>query len=318
MRWIALLVCLFAVTSASMLYRWSSDGRASALDLKAAELRIANATERDRFALDFSDLENLKVLPEQISDMADLIHLNISGTSVVDLGPLASLPRLEILTLRRTQVTDLSPLLGISSLNSLDVGESWVFDLEPLASLPSLQRLDIGTTAIKSLEPVSRIPQLNWLNLYSSYSHDGSKQHYLALQDSGVSVFNGNAYKQNYVPGWQYKIKAKLNRHIGEYWPKAENKSGAKSKHTAGDKICAVNQTQLDLYFAYEREEAGRMRGKITPRSKFCTGAHPDATLTVSAEKYGPEYCAIQVTSGVTYTLTKFTKSANCVWNRTP
>lgn len=316
MRWIVLFVCLVAVVSASMLYRWSSDRQASALDLETAELRIANATERNRFSLDFSDLENLKVLPEKISNMADLVQLNISETSVLDLSPLASLPRLEILTLRRTRVTDLSPLSSISSLNNLDVGESWVFDLEPLATLQGLQRLDIGTTAIKSLEPVSRIPQLNWLNLYSSYAHDGSIQYYSTLQDNGVSVFHGNAYKQNYVPGWQYKIKAQLSRHIDKYWPAAKNKPDTRSSQTAGDKICAVNQTQLDLYFAYDREEAGRMRGKITPRSKFCTGAYSDAVLTVSAEKHGPEYCAIPVTSGVTYTLTKFAKSTKCVWSK--
>ena len=61
--------------------------------------------------------------------------LNLSGTMVTDLGPLARLTSLTWLNLGGTQVTDVGPLAGLTKLKTLSLQGTQVTDLAPLAGL---------------------------------------------------------------------------------------------------------------------------------------------------------------------------------------
>jgi hypothetical protein len=67
--------------------------------------------------------------------------LDLSGTGVTDLGPLAGFSGLERLDLSSTGVTDLGPLAELSDLEWLDLSNTGVTDLGPLAKLSVLEDL---------------------------------------------------------------------------------------------------------------------------------------------------------------------------------
>ena len=110
--------------------------------------------------LGLSALQTLNVWGTQVSDLAPLAGLSalqtldVSGTQVSDLAPLAGLvePAAERSgCLRRTQVTDLAPLAGLSALQTLNVSGTQVTDLAPLAGLSALQTLDVSGTQVTDL-----------------------------------------------------------------------------------------------------------------------------------------------------------------------
>ena len=70
--------------------------------------------------------------------------LDLSGTKVTDLTPLAGLAKLEALDLRGTKVTDLTPLAGLTNLIMLDLRGTKVIDLTPIAGLQVRGLLIIG------------------------------------------------------------------------------------------------------------------------------------------------------------------------------
>ena len=72
---------------------------------------------RSSLLIDLHRLNNLKVL-------------DVSGTPLSDLSPLATLGKLEGLVLRRTEVEDLSPLVKLDRLKVLRLFQSRVTDQE--------------------------------------------------------------------------------------------------------------------------------------------------------------------------------------------
>ncbi len=96
----------------------------------------------------------------------DLTYGGYSANGAVEyesLAPLASLTKLNTLTIRNLKVSDLSPLAGLSSLKSLTIhnGAS-IRDLSPLAGLPDLKSLtirgarhDLDTSALSQVSKIS-------------------------------------------------------------------------------------------------------------------------------------------------------------------
>ena len=114
------------------------------------------------------------------------VFLNLSGTTISDLSPLAAFPLTRLclqgcykiddflplkgmsliwLNLCRTKITDLSPL-GKMPLSHLDLHRTWTIDLLPLKDVP-LRSLDIRFTRITDLSPLRRMP-LRELSFYPS------------------------------------------------------------------------------------------------------------------------------------------------------
>jgi Leucine-rich repeat (LRR) protein len=99
-------------------------------------------------------------LLERLVDRAlavDIRLLDLSGTGVRDLGPLAALTGLQGLYLNSTAVTDLGPLAALTALRSLDLDGTGVKDLGPLAALTELQELDLDNTRVTNLGPLAAL-----------------------------------------------------------------------------------------------------------------------------------------------------------------
>jgi len=96
---------------------------------------------------------------------SDLWLLDLSGTGVVELTPLAPLVSLIHLYLSRTNVHDLTPLAPLVSLERLDLDHTQVVDLTPLAPLVNLEALELSRTRVVVLTPLAHLGNLAWLSL---------------------------------------------------------------------------------------------------------------------------------------------------------
>ena len=74
-------------------------------------------------------------------------------------------PQVTNLDLRGTRVSDLTPLAALTSLQRLDLGGTRVSDVTPLAALASLQSLYLAGTRVSDLTPLAALVDRG-LNIY--------------------------------------------------------------------------------------------------------------------------------------------------------
>jgi serine/threonine protein kinase/Leucine-rich repeat (LRR) protein len=99
-----------------------------------------------------------------------LLALDLEGTKIASLAPLAAMP-LGALNLSACEgLTDLEPLRDFRSLTSLNLGGTQISDLAPLAGLP-LESLNLARTRIHDLSPL-RGMMLKSLSLWSTRISD--------------------------------------------------------------------------------------------------------------------------------------------------
>ena len=119
---------------------------------------------------------------------------------------------LEYVDVRGSRIADLSPLAGTPKLKHLVINETRVRDLGPLTTLPSLERLGMTFVQAASLHPLTRVSNLNWINLHGAYAEDGSNDHFRRLIETVAEVNNGSAFRQNYVPREDWLWRVRMNR----------------------------------------------------------------------------------------------------------
>ncbi|MGP6087813.1 leucine-rich repeat domain-containing protein [Antarctobacter jejuensis] len=107
----------------------------------------------------------LRRLPPEIGRLDWMTWLDLEGTQIADLQPLAPLTQIEKLDLRMTRVTDLSPLSGMRRLRNLYLEGSPVADLSPLAGLTRLKDLWLNGTKVTDLSPLASCKGLQTLSL---------------------------------------------------------------------------------------------------------------------------------------------------------
>ena len=95
-----------------------------------------------------------------LTGLTNLQILNLRGTRVRDLAPLAGLTSLESVDLVNTRVTDLAPLGGLTNLRSLDLRGTPIENVTPLAKLTNLQSLDLKGTRVRDVKPLSDLKHL--------------------------------------------------------------------------------------------------------------------------------------------------------------
>jgi len=100
---------------------------------------------------------------EPLSELSELITLDISGTNVNDLTPLRNANKLKTLIASNTQINDLSPLKYDIMITELDISETEVTDLSVLETLTHLEKLNISNTNINNLQPIEYCPDLAFL-----------------------------------------------------------------------------------------------------------------------------------------------------------
>jgi Leucine-rich repeat (LRR) protein len=111
-------------------------------------------------ATDFSAMESLISLKQldvsrtRVSDISwikssNLTNLNISGTAVTDVSPLAGLTHLQQLSIDSLYITQLNSLSGLKELKVLSLNHTPVNTLDALKKLPQLERIYCDNTGIK-------------------------------------------------------------------------------------------------------------------------------------------------------------------------
>ena len=100
-----------------------------------------------------------------LASLTELQSLYLTGTGVSDISPLASLTELQSLYLTETSVSDISPLASLTELQSLYLTETSVSDISPLASLTELKSLYLTGTGVSDISPLASLTELQSLYL---------------------------------------------------------------------------------------------------------------------------------------------------------
>lgn len=96
---------------------------------------------------------------------AGLAQLDLSGTKITDIAPLAGLSRLQSLSLRGTHVIDVSPVATLGLLRWLDLSLTEVTDISVLAGLDQLAGFDLSDTQVAEISHLAGLSRLTWLDL---------------------------------------------------------------------------------------------------------------------------------------------------------
>ena len=147
--------------------------------IHSISLKNCNVTDDNIKLIDFSVLENLSALDlsgnkdittvEFISTVNTyLARLDISGTSVTDLTPLAELENLTNLNLADMELEDISPISGMSKLSHLDVSGNNLKNLDAVSALIYLEVFSAANNPLESTDGISNCTILTHLDLSST------------------------------------------------------------------------------------------------------------------------------------------------------
>lgn len=104
-----------------------------------------------------------------VTNLSHAKQLDLSGTGITDLAPLADLRQLKTLVLSRNYVRDLTPLMRLNQLESLVIRGSRVGDLTPLANLTALRSIVIEDSKISDLSPLRGLRQLGTVSIAGNW-----------------------------------------------------------------------------------------------------------------------------------------------------
>ena len=172
-----------------------------------AQFQIQFRNRRDKEpARIFADLVrddtqlNAKVLKEIAAqlemEMPGNRQLDLRGSLVSDLGPLANLNTLEQLYLDSVQISDIGPLSYLTALERIDLYSTQISDISPLANLTSLEWLNLMRTQVSDISSLANLTCLEWLNLMSTQVSDIGplanldSLEYLLLSGTQISDFS--------------------------------------------------------------------------------------------------------------------------------
>ncbi len=108
----------------------------------------------------FSDLSPLARLEKL--EKVDICGADLSQAS---LAPLANLPDLRELYLRRNGISDVSSLPSLTGLNRLNLAENHISDISTMSALTNLKWLDLHDNRISDLSPLAGLDNLWWIDL---------------------------------------------------------------------------------------------------------------------------------------------------------
>ena len=100
-----------------------------------------------------------------LRQMTLLKLLQLDGTGLSELAPLANLTELEQADLSYNRIYDLGALRGLVKLSDLKLFHNLINDVKPLAALPELTRLDLETNKINDIVSLGVLRKLEVLNI---------------------------------------------------------------------------------------------------------------------------------------------------------
>ena len=102
---------------------------------------------------------------EPISELSDIVWLDISGTSIEDLSPLRNANKLKVLRADSTLINDLTALKYGITIEELEVSNTNIDDISVLTSLRNLTKLNLANTMVNRINNLKSCPNLTSLNL---------------------------------------------------------------------------------------------------------------------------------------------------------
>ena len=131
-------------------------------DMAELDAKLKQVTQKQR--VDLSGIFGI-IDVEPVSELSDLVWLDISGTSVEDISPLRNANKLKTLRANSTLIEDLSSLKYCLTLEELEVANTTLDDLSVLANLPNLQKINLSGTQVSRVNGLKNCPNLVSLNL---------------------------------------------------------------------------------------------------------------------------------------------------------
>ncbi|MCF6342273.1 MAG: hypothetical protein L3J31_05645 [Bacteroidales bacterium] len=114
--------------------------------------------------LDISGDSVIKNL-DGVSQLSNLVEINVSNTAVTDLSPLRNLNKLEKLDCSASSVLSIDALRYVSNLSDLDCSHTGISDISVLGNLKKLKTLNLSYSPVTSLLPLAGLPVLSQLSL---------------------------------------------------------------------------------------------------------------------------------------------------------
>ena len=125
---------------------------------------------------------------EPISEMSDLVWLDVSGTSVEDLSPVRTLSKLKVLRANSTMVDDLMPLRYNVTLEEIEVANTAVSDVSVVELLRNVTMLNLANTQVNRISNLKDCANLTTLNLSGTHiSNIGVLQEIPTIKNLDIS-----------------------------------------------------------------------------------------------------------------------------------
>ncbi len=102
---------------------------------------------------------------DPLSELTELVELDMSFTLIGDLTPIRNLNKLEILNMEGTPVSSLDAIRYLTAIKELNIAYTQVNSLEVLMNLPSLLDLNLKAVPFSISAPLASLTNLKHLNL---------------------------------------------------------------------------------------------------------------------------------------------------------
>jgi hypothetical protein len=99
-----------------------------------------------------------------ITNQVQILSLELSGSNLVDLSPLATQKSIRELVVNNCPVYDISPITNLYQLFFLDLSGTSISNVNALANLNMLSHLDISNTQVADISPLAELHNLRFLS----------------------------------------------------------------------------------------------------------------------------------------------------------
>jgi Leucine-rich repeat (LRR) protein len=137
-------------------------------DIQEATRRIKEAIETGETKLSLKDLKGVTSLSDLDVDIAaatTVTHLNLGGTQITDITPIAGLTGITALYLGNTQITDITPIASMTGITTLILDNTPISDITPIAGMAGITTLSLSNTQITDITPIAGMTRITTLYL---------------------------------------------------------------------------------------------------------------------------------------------------------
>ena len=129
-------------------------------DMAELDRKLKQVTQKQY--VDMSGLRGI-ISVEPLSELSDLLVLDISGTSVEDIATLRNANKLKVLRANSTLIEDISVLRYVITLEELEIADNNIDNIAVVGVLKNLQKLNISNTMVNRLTDLKNCPTITSL-----------------------------------------------------------------------------------------------------------------------------------------------------------